>query len=171
VIVTKASESLTDCEMNINRDATQTGGYTGTYTFTEAMTPAAVKTMTATFYSQTGVKGAVVGTASADITRGTDGSTFTLSNIVFNATVKQVTVIDPGLLAAGGGSTQLQFTASDATSNVVAVSTGSAIWAIASGTVATITPAGVISPTGAGTVQVTATVDGITSAPLAVTFN
>src|SRR5262249_15112685 len=150
-----ASLGGTDVVMNIDRDAAQVNGYTGTYAVPQTI-EASVSQLTATFYAQAGEGGAIVGTATASVSP--NGTTLNLANFVLTWTIKTVQIQDM-ILHVAEGSSQLNFTALDAQSNVVAVSRGSAIWAIVSGgSHLTLTKDGIANPVAPGLTMVTATV-------------
>jgi len=155
-----------DISMTINRDASRVAGYTATYTVPQTVYPNAATALNATFYAQAGVSGAVVGTATASAVA--SGTTVTFGSIALQGVIKKVTVT-PATMIAGSAATQLTFSGTDAASNVVAVTPGSAIWAVTSGSAfITLTPDGIASPVAAGTAMVTSTVDGVTSAPVQI---
>ena len=120
-----------------------------------------------TLYAAANQAGAVVGTATAQDVVGCSGQS--LRSFSLTATIKSVTVT-PLTVTVGGATAQLEFAAKDSANNPVVVSPGSAIFK-ATGSAATVTAGGVVTPVSAGSVQVTASIDGITSASTTVTVS
>jgi len=77
----------------VNRETSDIGSYTTTYPLPQKVVVGAVKSMTATFYSEASTQGTIVGTASA--LASLKGCTVQFSQIVFSGTIKTVTAISP----------------------------------------------------------------------------
>lgn len=151
-----------------DRDSTKPSGYTGTYNLPSAIT-ATSTTVTATFYAGTGETGSVVATAMGTAPVGS--STISLPGIALTNNITQV-VVTPAATKVGASPIQLTFTDYDSKKDIVAVSAGSAKWAVASGSAdLSLTNAGVATAIKAGSPTVTATVDGITSPAATVTIS
>jgi len=169
VVFPKAGSGGTDVSLTVNRDTTNVSAHSDTYTIPQKVVTSAVRSLTATFYSDYSAQGSVVGTATA--VASINGSTVQFSHIVFSGTIKHVSAI-PTTLQTGGSATQLAFSATDVSGNVVAVTPGSAIWTVVSGKSAlTLTPDGIATPLQMGQAQVAATIDGIVSAPATITIS
>jgi len=169
VVFKQASAAGADVTMDIDRDLTQVAAYTGTYTISQPINPNVLGALTATFYAQPTEGGQVVGTATASATP--SGTTVNIASIVLNGVIKNVSVV-PGTLTVGGAATQLAFTTTDGSGNTVAVTPGSALWKVVSGgSYLKLTQDGIATPVAAGTAEVTATVDGISSAQGAISVN
>lgn len=162
VTIAVASESGTDVQVRINRDAAKPGAYTGTYTVPQTLVKKAT-TLTATFYSEPAQGGDVVGTATAQVDFASNS--LDLGSITISAKVKAVTVVDPGTIYTNSGEQQLMASATDADGAAVAVTPGAISWHLASGTSITLTADGKATPVAAGDSNVTATVDGVASEP------
>ncbi|MBI5708000.1 MAG: PD40 domain-containing protein [Armatimonadetes bacterium] len=121
--------------------------------------------VTATFFAQGSGTGSVVGVASGSLSVQPDGS---LSGaITTQGTVASVTV--PAGQAVGIDQTrQLQFNAKDSSGGIVAVSGGSAIWSVTSGADKLEFLDGYARGRAVGTASVSASVDGVASASVAV---
>jgi hypothetical protein len=167
-----AGISKNDVVVQLDRDSARLGGYTGTYVIPQTISSANLSAVTASFYAQTGETGALVATATAAATvsgSASDG-TVNIASFVLSGVIKAVSV-SPVSLRLNAGATQLNFTATNSSGSAVAVTPGSAIWQIQSGSsFASLTPDGSLTPNGAGNVLVSATVDGITSSSATVTI-
>jgi|GEM_PF-4077992 len=168
IVFQKASASSTDVVVNVDRDLNESHAYTGTYSIPTAVSPQHAKNVAVTFYAQPAEAGAVVGTANASAT--ITGSTVSLATISLTGSITKVTVV-PTTLTQGAPSQLLPFTASDASNATIAVAAGSASWAITSGTSIGLTSAGVATPLSIGNTVVTATVDGVVSAPATISVD
>jgi len=166
VTLTGASQSGADVVQTVNRNAT-ISAHTETYTVTTPIRQTSTP-MTAKFYAQANGAGALVGTAQATVTL--NGTAVNFANLVTSGTITKVTVA-PVTITVGGAATQLAFSALDANSGVVAVTPGSAVWQVDTGsTFVTLTPDGMITGLGAGSATVHATVSGVSSAPTTITI-
>jgi hypothetical protein len=154
-----------DLTVNFNRDPANAAAHTDTYNMPDIGT--GTFNATVTLYAAANQGGAVVGTATAqDIV---DCAGQSLKSVSLVANIKSV-VVSPLTVTVGSGTAQLIFTAKDAANNPIVISPGSAIFKGVGGA-ATISADGIVTPVSGGTVQVTATVDGITSAAATVTVN
>ncbi len=161
VVFRGAATNGADVTMSIDRDASKVSAYTGTYTLTQAIRPSSSRTMNATFYAQAGETGPVVGTATS--ATATQGAELSFGTISLTSVVSVVSVV-PASLTVGSDPVQLQFECKDGNGATVAVSPGSATWAISSNPAyLSLTPDGQATPITNGTANVTATVDGIVS--------
>ncbi|MES1228416.1 MAG: hypothetical protein ABUL72_07065, partial [Armatimonadota bacterium] len=155
--------------MTINRDTTKPGGYTGTYAFSGKAIIAANQTFTATFYASPALAGAIVATATGSVDG--SGNSLQLGSVSLASKITKVTVMPTSGLTVTSPATQLTFSATDASNNVVAVAPGAAFWSVvANPSVASLTKDGVLTPKTAGTVQVVVKVDTVTSATASVTI-
>ncbi len=160
-----------DVNVAVNRDPLQPNGYTGTYTVPVPINVAASTNMRATFYAQANAGPPVVASAAGQFVACNNGTNVSIFNVVLVGTIKTVTALSAKLFV-GGPSTQMLFSALDSSNSIVAVSPGSAVWAITSGSAfTTLTPDGVASAVAAGTAFATATVDGVTSSPASITVS
>jgi len=167
VVFPKAGSKGSDVSITVDRNTANFAAYTGTYPLPQKVLTKAVKSLSATFYSDADGQGTVVGSATA--VASLNGSNIQFSQIVVSGTIKHVTAIASSI-QLGAGPTQLTFSATDASGNVVAVTPGSATWSLVSGNSAlTLTPAGMATPVQTGQAQVAVTVDGIVSAPATIT--
>lgn len=167
VTLKDADRTGQDIVIRLNRDATKSEPYTGTYNVGQPIRKSTT-TLSATFYSLPNQDGVVVGTATAAVQVSTDK--VEVASITVVGTVKTVSVIPPAELRAGTAAVQLNFSALNESGAAVAVTPGSAKWAVISGgTSLSVTEDGVATPLAAGTATVSATVDGISSTPLAIT--
>jgi len=113
------------------------------------------------FFAQSSETGDLVGTADATFSSTTN--TLILTNVVMDQKVASVTAV-PATINMGGTSAQLVFTAEDSAHNVIALTPGSAIWAVSSGSsFLNLSNDGMATGLAVGTATVHATVDGITS--------
>lgn len=167
VTVKAATAAGQDVSIAVDRDTTKLDSYIGTYQVGQPI-KTSVTSLTATFYASAAEQGAAVGTATAAISP--NGSSLVISNILLLGVIKAVAVVNPGSLPLGTQNRQLQFTSLDANGNTVAVSAGSAIWAVTSGgTVLSVSKDGLANALISGTATVTATVDGISSPAATIT--
>ncbi len=154
------SPSGADVSFDVDRDGTKLAAYTGTYTVPSNLT-ASVSSMTATFYSQPGSTGVVVGSATAMATL--SGTSLTFTPITLVGVVKSVVVASTSVVVGTNGN-QLAVVAYDASNSSVAVNPGSFIFAITGGAnFLTLTADGLATGTAIGNATVTASVDGLTS--------
>lgn len=168
-----ASPDNSDLVFTVNRDPNRTDAYTADY-----VSPTKAKTglcaLIINFFAQPDGAGALVATAQVNVTIGEGGVvtggggtssgppaplTVSVSSVV--ATVE---VASPQSVSVGER-IELAFVARDAQNNVVAVSPGSAVFAIASGADRLRVAGGHAQGLAPGEATVTATVDGVTSAP------
>ena len=169
VVFVAADPSGSDVTVDVNRDPADLTLHTETYSVPTAVQKS-VSSMTATFYALPDQTGAVVGTASAQVSL--TGTDFDFGTIVVSGTVKSVTVLAPSGLIAGGSSVQIQASALDSAGEAVAVTPGSFQWSVVSGSsFLSLTPDGVATPVAAGSAQVRAAVDGMASASTMVTVS
>lgn len=145
-----------DLVVNVDRDPNESGAYTGQYSVNGSIQGAPVPVQ-ATFYAAAAQQGAVVGTASGMTSV---SSTLDIVQVVVSGTITQVTVPSVTVYLTDAPS-QLQFSASDASNNPVAVSPGSATWSISSGSSISVSKDGVETPRSAGPTTVSATIDGV----------
>ena len=154
-----------DLTIAFNRDPGTAAAHTETYNMPDIST--GTFNASVTLYAAANQAGAVVGSASAQNVVDCVGQT--LRSVSLSANIKSV-VVTPLTLTVGGGTGQLVFTAKDSASNPVVISPGSAIFKGVGGA-ATVSADGIVTPISGGTIQVTATVDGVTSAAATVTIN
>lgn len=121
--------------------------------------------ITVVFYANADGTGAIVAEATQLVDPGAGQS---LNDIVLQGTVATV-VVAPDQMLNLGEERALIFTAFDGDSNMLALSPGSAWWAITSGVDVLAFANGMATGTGSGQAEVTATVDGITSNVATVT--
>ncbi len=157
----------------VNRDTVSLAAYTRSYTSTE-FTRVGPKTVTITFYAQPDGQGAVVGVAQGTATLLPDGSG--LGSYTTNGTIKTVT------LALGSSNifvrrtTTLIASPRDSNNFIVAVTPGSFLYQVASGTASSlqfgqnVSGNDIVTGLSAGNVQLTVSVDGLTSAPTPLTI-
>ena len=157
----------------VNRDTVSLAAYTKSYTSTE-FTRVGPKTVTITFYAQPDGQGAVVGVAQGTATLLPDGSG--LGSYTTNGTIKTIT------LALGSSNifvrrtTTLIASPRDSNNFIVAVTPGSFLYQVASGTASSlqfgqnVSGNDIVTGLSAGNVQLTASVDGLTSAPTPLTI-
>lgn len=145
-----------------NRNTTP-AAYTGTYTTTQKAAPGTY-TARFTFHSGANGTGDVVANGSQTVTLGNGGAVPSIAVAGTIATVE----ITPGQRINIGQTRDLIFTARTAGGQAVAVSAGSAFWAVTSGSEFATVSANGITGNAAGTAQVTVTVDGKTSAAVEV---
>ena len=169
VVLKNAAPNGTDFVVgNINRDVTQLAAYTQPVTSTAAAKVGAAL-LHVTFYAQPNGLGDVVGTADAPVTIAADGSG--IGSISAAGRVASVTVAATRFSL--DVTQDLPFTTKDAAGNLLAVTPGSAQFAVTSGgDKLQVTPGGTATGVGVGTATVTATVDGVVSAaqPVAVSY-
>lgn len=122
-------------------------------------------TLTVTFYTETNAGGVVIAEATTAIVLQTDGSG--AGTITPESTIVSVEVTAGQSVLVGEKKT-LTFTAKDALDAVVAVTPGSAVWAVTSGADKLQFIDGDAEGLVVGTAQVTATVDGKTSAAMTI---
>ncbi|MBS1708818.1 MAG: hypothetical protein JSS65_08880 [Armatimonadetes bacterium] len=167
ITVVGASTTGTDITFNIDRDSASVAAHTATYQVPAQVDPTRTTSVQATFYAQPGSTGDVVGTASAPVTL--SGTDLRLGTITLTGVVQHVTVTSPAQMTSGSASTQLTFTATDSHGAAVAVTPGSALWAVTNGSQnLTLTADGVATPVAVGQATVKATVDGIVSSFFAI---
>ncbi|AIE84024.1 hypothetical protein [Fimbriimonas ginsengisoli] len=164
MVITNGAASGGDITVNFNRNSTLTA-HSETYGLPSVKTSATAGVVT--LYGNADQTGAVVGTANARLA--VTCSSFQLTSFTLNQAITKVTVV-PTTLTVGGGTKQLGFLAEDSHSNAVVVTPGSAVFS-STGAAATVTKDGIVSPLSAGTITVTATVDGVTSAAATITIN
>jgi len=157
VITGASSPGGTDVTIDMNRDASKLAAHSEVYNLPRLAT--GTFTSTLTLYSNVNQTGTVVGTVTASDTVSCSGHSFT--NITLAAKAASIAVT-PMTLSVGDPATQLEFSVKDASNAVIPVTPGSAIFN-GTGAAATITKDGLITPVSAGTIQVSATVDGLTS--------
>ena len=162
VTIKNANPGGGDLVINFNRNATA-AAHTETYNMPDINT--GTFNASVTLYAGANQAGAVVGTATAQDVVDCVGQS--LKSVSLTANVKSV-VVTPITVTVGGGTAQLVFTAKDSLNNPIVISPGSAIFK-GVGVAATVTPDGIVTPVSGGTIQVTATVDGVTSANATVT--
>jgi hypothetical protein len=151
-----------------NRDASRTEAYTATYAIPTPVNRTATR-LSVRFFAQANAQGPVVGVASANYTSLAEN--LDLANIVLEGKIESVAVADR-TFALGDQPSQLDFSARDADGNVIAVTPGSAIWSVVSGSdVASVSADGVLTPMGLGTATVRATVDGVASNTATITVS
>lgn len=167
VVLPHAATNGTDVTLTVNRDATNLTAHTETYTVPVKVRKS-VSSLTATFYAAADGGGANVGSATATVTP--QGTSLELANITVVGKITTVSVVPPDTIVAGTAGVQLHAEAKDSSATTVAVSAGSYHWDIQGTTdVFTLSADGTLVPAKAGVANVTVTVDGVTSAPLAVT--
>lgn len=167
LVLKGAKQGGGDFVFTFDRDANLTA-HSQTYLST---TPALAGTWeaTITFYANKGGQGSVVGVADKQVTFSPTSNS--LGDIATTGTISAVT-IPAAQQATVGQSQDLQFTALDANNNVIAVSPGSAVWSVVSGTdKLQVTQNGQLSGTAVGAATITVSVDGKSSpvTPVAVT--
>ncbi|MBI5705726.1 MAG: PD40 domain-containing protein [Armatimonadetes bacterium] len=158
-----ASESGSDLLYPANRSA-DPSSHSETYT-TGIKAKVGAHRVTATFFAQGNGTGSVVGVASGTLSVQPDG---TLSGSISTVgTVSSVSV--PAGQSVGIDQTkQLQFSAKDSGGGIVAVSGGSAVWTVTSGSDKLAFQDGYAKGRALGSASVIATVDGVASAPATV---
>ena len=149
-----------DVTWNGNRDATRMEAHSETYT-----SPSDVlvgqKQVNATFFAEADGKGAQVGVASGLMELKSDGSY--VGDIKTTGTITTVKV-NSGQSVNIGETKDLFFTALDKNNAAIAVSPGSAVWAVSNGgDKISLTPDGNVKGIAGGQASVTVTVDGVTS--------
>ncbi|MGV3613831.1 MAG: hypothetical protein ACO1SV_00730 [Fimbriimonas sp.] len=117
------------------------------------------------FYAQAGGGGDLVGTASATVPVAEDG---TISTTIATEGVVQTVEVPADQSLSVGETRTLQFGAKSQDGDLVAVTPGSATWAVVSGGEKLTLNGGDATGVAAGNAQVTATVDGKTSPPASV---
>lgn len=167
VVLAQADASGADVVVRIDRDPTQSGAYTGTYTVTQSVKRSATS-LTATFYALPGEAGDVVGSAIATVDFASDSANF--AAVAVTGAVKTVTVLDAAPLFTNSSATQLLASAKDAQGMPLAVSPGSVAWTLSSGTSLTLTNDGVVTPIAVGVSTVIATIDGVASPAKSLTI-
>jgi len=163
-VITNGAPGGGNVTVNFNRSSTL-AAHTETYNLPSVSTSATAGALT--LYASADQTGATVGTASA--TLALTCNSVQLSSFSIAQTITSVTVA-PATVTVGGPTLQLAFTAKDAHSNTVVVTPGSATFA-GTGAAATVTKDGIVTPVSAGTITVTATVDGVASAPATITVS
>ncbi len=174
VTITIRKALVTGADLTFSHDRTaSTDAYTANYSATQPVTvgPHLVELK---FYADPGATGSLVGTASvaASVLAGgglvrADGSP--LGNVQTAATIAKVS-LTPDQSVNAGASQQLAFTAQNSADQLVAVSTGSAFFGVATGgTKLTVSPSGVAQGLALGVATVVVTIDQVASVPTAVT--
>lgn len=167
VTLAGANPSGGDYSVEIDRHA-DLAAYTETYN-----PPQLGKTgtypLTVRFYAQAGGTGDVVAVGNGMVTIDSNGNGIGVVTTVNN--VNSVTV-PAGQSVVVGQTTQLTFSARDFNNHIVAVTPGSAMWTLKSGSdVASLTKDGVVSGTKLGAPTVYAVVDGVESSVATVRVN
>jgi|GEM_PF-7064463 len=163
-VITNGAPGGGNVTVNFNRNSTL-AAHTETYNLPSVSTSATAGALT--LYASADQAGSTVGTASATLALTCNSvqlSSFTIAQAISSVTVAPATV------TVGGPTAQLTFAAKDAHSNTVVVTPGSATFA-GVGTAATVSKDGIVTPVSGGTITVTATVDGVTSAAATITVN
>jgi plastocyanin len=163
IVFRSASHSGADVSYSVDRSGPVEGS-TVVYTGPEDVKVASTQ-LTVRFYSQAGGAGSLVGTASATVPVGTDG---TVSTSVATQGVIQTVEVPADQVLNVGERRALGFGAKDGEGDLVAVTPGSATWTISSGGDKLTISDGEATGVAIGDAQVTATVDGKTSAPATV---
>lgn len=159
-----ANPSGGDFIYTVNRNVSP-GAYSQDYTST-ASAKIGKTTATIVFYAGAGGAGATVGSATAVVTIAADGTG--IGDVAVTGTVATTTV-NPGQFLKIGATLQLTFSVRDAKGVLIAVTPGSATWAVVSGpSILSVTPDGIASGIAQGSAGVTATVDGKVSMPAGV---
>lgn len=163
LVITGAAATGGDAVVRFNRNAADLTAHTESYNLPDLKTMSTTATLT--LYGDYDQSGSVVGTATgADVITCT-GTSFDTTNV--NAAITKV-VVSPLSLSVGGSAQSLSVSATDASNAPVVVSAGSVTYAH-TGTHATVDAYGTATPVSAGTDTVTATIDGVTSAPASIT--
>lgn len=166
--VPKALANGDDLLVTRNRHA-DPAAYTETYSSTPLLALPGSYAVTLRFYAQLDGAGALVGEAhAAGVTFAADGSG--IGTVATAGTVATVTV-DGGQTLAVSEHKQLQFSARDQTSALLALSPGSAQWTLITGSAVQLTADGIATGLTSGSAQVAATVDGIAATPVDVVVN
>lgn len=117
------------------------------------------------FFAQPDGQGAVVASATSDVTIERDGSgigTLTVD--------QQIATVKTAARNVGVGDTvDLTFDARDGQNHIVSVTPGSGTWTLLGGTAATLTPDGELTAVSKGEVVVQVSVDGVQSQPTTIT--
>lgn len=151
----------------VDRDPAQVGAHTETYNVPTKVDPQRLTTLSATFYTDAGATGEVVGTASAPVSFAS--GSLNVGTVTVTGKVVNVAVTPAGPFVAGSAASQLAFTATDTNGAAVGVSTGSAVWGVTSGSSSlAVATDGMATPLSFGTAMVHATVDGVTSPDVAI---
>ena len=152
--------------VDAERDPSSPAAYSATYTIPKPLTTS-VQLIKATFYAQSNLKGSVVGTATADASL--SGTNVDIADIQLTGTIAKVTAMGASL-KIGQSNVQLNFTTTGSAGQTIVVTPGSATWQVTTGlSYITISPDGLVTGLSPGTSTVTATVDGVKSAPATVT--
>ncbi len=167
-VVTLANANATggDFTYSVNRDPAPQA-FTGNYTSTNSAKTGGAN-LTVRFYAQTEGIGVVVGIAQAKITLLPDGTG--IGNVATANNISSVS-IPAGQTVPVGQTTELTFTARDAKANLVAVTPGSAVFTVSSGSDKLQIVNGQAKGLAAGAATVRATLDGNNSADTPVTVN
>lgn len=113
------------------------------------------------------IVGGTVGTATESLAF--TGSSIDLGVLDAVGTIKSVTVAPNQVITAGSSNQDLVFTVTDTNNNVFAVTPGSVHYTVTSGQSSlSVQPSGALTAGASGLAQVTATVDGVTSAAAVV---
>ncbi len=166
MVVKAINADGTDFEMVINRPKAL-GPISQTYTFKAAFLSISSPVFV-DFLSDFDAKGSVVANGSGTTGSGTtiEGSTITLPGISFDSKIKSLSV-PTGQRFYPNTSRDLQFSATDANNSIVPVVPGACLWATDNENVMTFSR-GSAQALNRGRVNVTARVDGLSSAPTAV---
>lgn len=159
----QANADGSDAQFIVNR-RTDPAAYTENWT-----SPTEIKvgtfTLTARFYASANGQDALVGTASATVAIQSDGSGVGI--LTTQGTVASVEILSiPNLLPYRTFNPLFQVR--DAQNNLLAISLGSAVFAVTAGSDIARIENGALVTTGWGSITLTATVDGKTSAPFTV---
>lgn len=148
-----------DYSVEIDRHA-DLDAYTESYNPTQ-LSKTGTYPLTVRFYAQTGGTGDVVAVGNAMVTIDANGNGVGTVTTINN--INSIVVPD-GQSATTGQTTQLVFSARDFNNHIVAITPGSAMWSLDSGSdVASLTKDGILAGSKLGTARVHATVDGIES--------
>jgi hypothetical protein len=147
--------------------------HSSSYTASAPLTTSGAYNLSVTFFAAAGETGSTVGTAAAGVSMSANGTLLTsqgqpLGTIDFVGTVKSAAVLASQPLVTGQSGT-LTASALDANGQPVVVSPGSFSFQVTSGASALQVGAdGSFTATAAGTAQVTASIDGVTSAATSI---
>lgn len=160
-VITVADASSRVLIFTHDRDATQTGGYTETFSAPSSLAKGQY-TVTVQFYSQADGKGSMVGVAtqSVDLSKSPD-----IGDIAVVGTVASVSIA-PKQTILVGKSADLTYTAYDSNGAAIAsITPGSAFYTVTDGQSFLSLTGGQLLGNSNGLSQVTVTIDGHTSAP------
>ena len=155
-----------DIVYTVNRDPAPQA-YTKTYTLPTGAQVGVNLGLSVRFYAQQNGYGSIVGTADETVKINNDGTG--IGDIAVSGTVTSV-AITPGQTLRAGQQIDVLYTAKDVGGNAVSLSPGAVFLAITDGgDKAQIGSDGKLNGLAPGTVTLTATVDGKTSAPATIT--